>query len=255
MSSPARISLRPAVESLHRPLRPCMPLCSPRLDVFLNPCSGMLFAPEYALGNAHRVLRCAKPLLMREPRGCGRLSSSAQTKLSCAAHALPRCTRQGSLPLVFAQERAAEWPALPPALLKRAKRSFVEAAPHPSRMQRSVAKALEALGFETRLEERTREGYSIDLMVLTRDGRSIAVEVDGPSHFLEESRTPTGATQLKRRQLRSFGHALVSLPFWEWEALHDKDPSERRRKQRQYLLTALRQRAPCQRKRAKTDVQ
>mmetsp|Transcript_32562 Transcript_32562/g.71432 ORF Transcript_32562/g.71432 Transcript_32562/m.71432 type:complete len:154 (-) Transcript_32562:432-893(-) len=118
-----------------------------------------------------------------------------------------------------------------------------------------LSQALEALGFETRLEERTREGYSIDLMVLTRDGRSIAVEVDGPSHFLEESRTPTGATQLKRRQLRSFGHALVSLPFWEWEALHDKDPSERRRKQRQYLLTALRQRAPCQRKRAKTDVQ
>ena len=28
---------------------------------------------------------------------------------------------------------------------------------------------------------------------------------------------PTGATLLKRRHLQLLGHALVSLPYWEWE--------------------------------------
>ena len=48
-------------------------------------------------------------------------------------------------------------------------------------------------------------------------GREVAVEVDGPSHFV--GRTPTGATALKRRQLRAAGWALLSVPYWEWNAL------------------------------------
>jgi hypothetical protein len=42
-----------------------------------------------------------------------------------------------------------------------------------------------------------------------------AVEFDGSWHFLA-SRAPTGATQLKRRHLL-LGHALVSVPYWEWD--------------------------------------
>ena len=48
-------------------------------------------------------------------------------------------------------------------------------------------------------------------------GREVAVEVDGPSHFF--GRTPTGATALKRRQLRAAGWALLPVPHWEWNAL------------------------------------
>ena len=45
------------------------------------------------------------------------------------------------------------------------------------------------------------------------------MEFDGPSHFLASpSRAPTGATLLKRRQLQLLGHALVSVPYWEWAA-------------------------------------
>jgi len=40
--------------------------------------------------------------------------------------------------------------------------------------------------------------------------------IDGPSHFLT-SRAPTGATLLKRRHLELLGHALVTVPYWEWE--------------------------------------
>jgi hypothetical protein len=42
-----------------------------------------------------------------------------------------------------------------------------------------------------------------------------AVEFDGPSQFLA-SGAPTGATLLKRRHLELLGHALVSVPYWEW---------------------------------------
>ena len=75
-----------------------------------------------------------------------------------------------------------------------------------------------------------KSGYSID-MILHRhvhdSGRGMggerisststwAVEFDGPSHFLT-SRAPTGATLLKRRHLLLLGHALVTVPYWEWE--------------------------------------
>ena len=57
--------------------------------------------------------------------------------------------------------------------------------------------------------------YSIDVLV-EFDGKRVAVEVDGPSHFVGRSQQPTGATLLKQRQLRHFGWQLVSVPYWEW---------------------------------------
>ena len=53
-----------------------------------------------------------------------------------------------------------------------------------------------------------------------------AVEFDGPSHFLT-SRAPTGATLLKRRHLELLGHALVSVPYWEWEACREAGEREK----------------------------
>ena len=49
-----------------------------------------------------------------------------------------------------------------------------------------------------------------------RSTRTWAVEFDSPSHFLT-SRAPSGATLLKRRHLELLGHALVTVPYWEWE--------------------------------------
>ena len=59
-------------------------------------------------------------------------------------------------------------------------------------------------------------GYSIDALVTLNDGKRVAVEVDGPSHFIGRSHQPTGATLLKHRQLRDFGWRLESVPYWEW---------------------------------------
>ena len=54
-------------------------------------------------------------------------------------------------------------------------------------------------------------------MVVTRSPERLAVEVDGPSHFLGNSHVEAGATRLKRRQLQFFGWSLVNIPYFDWE--------------------------------------
>ena len=79
-----------------------------------------------------------------------------------------------------------------------------------------LAASLLALELAPREEVRTPQGYSLDTVVM-HGGREVAIEVDGPWHFC--GRTPTGATALKRRQLRAAGWALLPVPYWEWNAL------------------------------------
>ena len=69
------------------------------------------------------------------------------------------------------------------------------------------------------------EGYSVDFALV--DER-IAIEVDGPSHFLEPDGRgpPNGHTLLKRRLLRAAGWRLVSVPFYEWDELLARRPDD-----------------------------
>jgi hypothetical protein len=102
--------------------------------------------------------------------------------------------------------------------------AFEGAQTTPSASQQQVSKTLRDMGLSVEDEVRCpKSGYSIDMRVLeigcesSSKGKSWAVEFDGPSHFLT-SRAPTGATLLKRRHLHQLlGHALVSVPYWEWE--------------------------------------
>ncbi|EOD32571.1 hypothetical protein EMIHUDRAFT_456051 [Emiliania huxleyi CCMP1516] len=87
-----------------------------------------------------------------------------------------------------------------------------------SEFQRSIAAALAAVqhGFEEEhLEPST--GYSLDLAL---PSSRVAVEVDGPSHFLLPDgrgvRKPNGPTLLKRRLLTAAGWRVISVPFYEW---------------------------------------
>jgi len=89
------------------------------------------------------------------------------------------------------------------------------------------------LGASVQEEVVLQEGYSLDLVVDWR-GERLAVEVDGPSHFV--GREPTSATLLKRRQLEHFGWWLVSVPYWEWNELGDKTTT---REQRAVYLSTL----------------
>ena len=133
---------------------------------------------------------------------------------------------------LWLDERSLPWPRLPEALAARCHAAFCAVEGRPSRLQRDVVASLKKLGLEPQEEVRTSHGYSLDA-VMRVDGRDVAVEVDGPSHFV--GRQPTGATMLKRRQLRAFGWPLLSVPFWEWEAT--KTSASRR----EYLERKLRE--------------
>ena len=90
-----------------------------------------------------------------------------------------------------------------------------------SALQRSVSAALAAIrfGFEEEYVE-PRTGYSLDLAL---PSSRVAVEVDGPSHFLLPDgrgvRKPNGPTLLKRRLLAAAGWRVISVPFYELDGL------------------------------------
>ena len=101
-----------------------------------------------------------------------------------------------------------------------------------SRLQREVARVLEEeLGVESAMEVTTEDGLlSID--VVPR-GTKVAVEVDGPSHFVRTLRTDgngggrgdgvgapkaNGATLARRKLLGARGWTVVSVPYFEWDA-------------------------------------
>ena len=123
--------------------------------------------------------------------------------------------------------------------------AFVCSKTAPSAVQQEVSETLRRMGLSVEDEARCpKSGYSIDMLVhhsapavggeRSCGGEGWAVEFDGPSHFLaSSSRAPTGATLLKRRQLQLLGHALVSVPYWEWDAC--KGAGERE----QYLRSKL----------------
>ena len=132
---------------------------------------------------------------------------------------------------LWREERGAAWPPLPPALAQRCRDAFSSKDGAPSELQRDVVASLRALELAPREEVRTPQGYSLDAVVV-HGGREVAIEVDGPSHFC--GRTPTGATALKRRQLRAAGWALVPVPYWEWNDLGSSKAAKE-----EYLRAAL----------------
>ena len=106
---------------------------------------------------------------------------------------------------------------------------------HPSLLQRSVAAVAGKLlsGFEEEVVE-PLTGYSLD--VALRSSR-VAIEVDGPSHFVRDTggdHLPNGPTLLKERLLRAADWRVVSVPFYEWDALGNS-----REAQRDYLRRRL----------------
>ena len=131
------------------------------------------------------------------------------------------------------------------ALKETCREAFECAKSAPSVTQRQVSETLRHMGLIVEDEARClRSGYSIDMLVHVHDsGRGMggernnskgtwAVEFDGPSHFLA-SGAPTGATLLKRRHLQLLGHALVSVPYWEWDECRGAGERE------QYLRSKL----------------
>jgi hypothetical protein len=64
----------------------------------------------------------------------------------------------------------------------------------------------------------------IDIAGVTADGVWLAIEVDGPTHFLWPDRRLDGRTQHRNRVLAARGYAVVSVPYytWEFQGLHER---------------------------------
>ncbi|KAL1515265.1 hypothetical protein AB1Y20_001897 [Prymnesium parvum] len=87
-------------------------------------------------------------------------------------------------------------------------------------------------------EVRTDLGYSLDLVVTASDGKPVAIEFDGPYHYVGFSKRLNGNTLLKQRQIRAAGWRLLSIPYWEWTR-QDLPPEDRLRYRQEYLLRRL----------------
>ena len=125
---------------------------------------------------------------------------------------------------LWREERGAQWPRLPESLRQTCRDAFVEDEGQPSQLQSDVVGEIRSCYDIANVEEEYRckvSGYSIDALVTLHHGERIAVEVDGPFHFVGRSHQPTGATLLKHRQLRYFKWRLESVKYWEWE--HSKE--------------------------------
>lgn len=46
----------------------------------------------------------------------------------------------------------------------------------------------------------------------------VIIEFDGPSHFENYSRSPSGPTLMKKRHLESAGYAVKSIPYWKYNS-------------------------------------
>ena len=131
-------------------------------------------------------------------------------------------------------------PPLSPVLQEHCRTSFCATSHWPSQSQRDVVRSLTKLGVTVDEEEKViQEGYSIDLVVVWK-GERVAIEFDGPNHFLMSDgvRLANGATKLKHRQLRSLGWKLVAVPYWEWDEVRGSEADKCK-----YFLCKLKQAA------------
>jgi hypothetical protein len=125
---------------------------------------------------------------------------------------------------LWRKERGARWPGLPNSLRQATRHAFVTPGATISQLQRDVVREIHSYDVQNVKEEHRCEisGYSIDVLVTLKNGEQIAVEVDGPSHFVGCSHQPTGSTLLKHRQLRYVGWRLENVLYWEWDSGNKK---------------------------------
>ncbi|EJK75706.1 hypothetical protein THAOC_02564 [Thalassiosira oceanica] len=111
---------------------------------------------------------------------------------------------------------------LPRSLQAKCRYAFTSQGHQESKLQDDVVGELRAAGLDLEEEFLLGSGYRIDALVTFSDGRKVAVEVDGPSHFID--RRPTGSAVLKHRQVVRLDRIeVVSVPHWEWNELKNSE--------------------------------
>eukprot|EP00634_Sargassococcus_sp_CCMP2135_P003292 CAMPEP_0198650604 /NCGR_PEP_ID=MMETSP1467-20131203/5093_1 /TAXON_ID=1462469 /ORGANISM="unid. sp., Strain CCMP2135" /LENGTH=153 /DNA_ID=CAMNT_0044386461 /DNA_START=1 /DNA_END=459 /DNA_ORIENTATION=- len=138
-----------------------------------------------------------------QPQNFSVLASASEGRLNEFAEA-----EKSQLHLVSLHVRA-EWPDLDFPLVAHSealRSAYSDCQPTPSKLQRDVSVMLEELGWKHTFEYETDEGLSLDL---AEPDSKRAIEVDGPSHYLQDAAsgeyTVNGGTRFKSRLLRGFG--------------------------------------------------
>eukprot|EP00985_Skeletonema_marinoi_P026276 scaffold20270_cov125-Skeletonema_marinoi.AAC.2 len=132
------------------------------------------------------------------------------------------------------QKKEKSNPGLSKELQERCYDIFISEAPTVSKFQDDVVAQLSSIGLDPKEEVLMGSGYRIDAVVEV-NGKTIGIEVDGPSHFIGRSKSPTGSTILKRRQVPSIdGTELVSVPYLDWIKLRND-----KKKKQEYLRKLL----------------
>jgi hypothetical protein len=64
-------------------------------------------------------------------------------------------------------------------------------------------------------------------VAITAGGKRLAIEVDGPTHFLQQPQhAPNGSTLMRNRLLSAHGWTVVSVPHYEWDFLPVEEHDE-----------------------------
>eukprot|EP00808_Paulinella_micropora_P013661 g18572.t1 len=105
-----------------------------------------------------------------------------------------------------------------------------------SELHLDVSKVLDEDLHIAHLNEDIRTGLSVDILV---PEQKLIVEVDGPTHFstdLEGKSHYLGTTLHKHRLLKAMGYHVLSVPFYEWGNMWEKQTHNRT----EYLREKLR---------------
>jgi len=109
---------------------------------------------------------------------------------------------------------------IPEDLSEKCLGTFSKTETMKSSLQDNIAKILDEIGVPYESEATMETGYSIDFLVTTKNGTNVALEADGPRHFLGETKISNGSTRMKHRQVRKLdGIKVVSVPYWEWNSI------------------------------------
>ncbi len=120
---------------------------------------------------------------------------------------------------------------LPPHIEKQCYDTFRTLPFYSSKLQSDLVSELVSMGIHLEEESCTQSGIRVDALI-DLNGEKMAVEVDGPSHFV--GRKLTGNSILKHRQVSTVdGISIVSLPYWELNSLETSEDKQ------QYLRTKL----------------
>lgn len=109
---------------------------------------------------------------------------------------------------------------LPPDVLAEARDAWVASRDLSTNsiFHDQVCASLARLGVRFAREAKIAGGlYSADV-ALRVAGFDVAMEVDGPTHFLRPEMRPTGPTKMRDRALATRGWPCLSVPYFEWPA-------------------------------------